>query len=104
MHDGKHEYSPQRHASWGGDGGRLRGRRAGAAIRSRGGAPVVQHPDDALYPGMPINAVQAEVHPVTAINVGVLLAKLADRDIQQRDMEPDERMEIENRIAMGRRF
>lgn len=106
MHDGKHEYSPQRHASWGGDGGRLRGRRAGAAIRSRDGAPVVQHPDDALYPGTPINALQAGVvdHQVTAINVGALLAKLADREIQERDMEPDEGMEIENRIAMGRRF
>jgi two-component system, chemotaxis family, protein-glutamate methylesterase/glutaminase len=106
VHDGKHEYSPQRHASWGGDGGRLRGRRAGAAIRSRVGAPVVQHPDDALYPGTPINALQAGVvdHQVTAINVGALLAKLAVRDIQQRDMEPDEGMEIENRIAMGRRF
>jgi len=34
----------------------------------------------------------------------LLLAQLADRDIQQRDMEPDEGMEIENRIAMGRRF
>jgi len=55
---------------------------------------------------MPINALQAGVvdHQVTAINVGALLAKLADRDIQQRDMEPDEGMEIENRIAMGRRF
>jgi two-component system chemotaxis response regulator CheB len=106
VHDGKHEYSPQRHASWGGDGGRLRGRRAGAAIRSGVGAPVVQHPDDALYPGTPINALQAGVvdHQVTAINVGALLAKLAVRDIQQRDMEPDEGMEIENRIAMGRRF
>jgi two-component system, chemotaxis family, protein-glutamate methylesterase/glutaminase len=62
VHDGKHEYSPQRHASCGGGG------------------------------------------QVTAINVGALLAKLADRDIQQRDMEPDEGMEIENRIAMGRRL
>ena len=106
MHDGKHEYSPQRHASWGGDGGRLRGRRAGAAIRSRVGAPVVQHPDDGPSPSMPINALQAGVvdHQVTAINVGALLAKLAVRDIQERDMEPDEGMEIENRIAMGRRF
>ncbi len=106
MHDGKHEYSSQRRAAWGGGGRRLRGRRAGAAIRSRDGVTVVQHPDDALYPSMPINALQAGVvdHQVTAINVGALLAKLADREIQERDMEPDEGMEIENRIAMGRRF
>jgi two-component system, chemotaxis family, protein-glutamate methylesterase/glutaminase len=77
-----------------------------AAIRSRDGTTVVQHPDDALYPSMPINALQAGVvdHQVTAINVGALLAKLADREIRQQDMEPDESMEIENRIAMGRRF
>jgi len=76
------------------------------AIRSRDGVTVVQHPDDAPSPSMPINALQAGVvdHQVTAINVGALLAKLADREIQERDMEPDEGMEIENRIAMGRRF
>ena len=37
---------------------------------------------------MPINALQAGVvdHQVTAINVGALLAKLADREIQERDL------------------
>jgi two-component system, chemotaxis family, protein-glutamate methylesterase/glutaminase len=77
-----------------------------AAIRSRKGTTVVQHPDDALYPSMPINALQAGVvdHQVAAINVGALLAKLAERKIEERDMEPDESMELENRIAMGRRF
>ena len=106
MDDGKNEYSSQRRAAWGGGGRRLRGRRGGAAIRSRDGVTVVQHPDDAPSPSMPINALQAGVvdHQVTAINVGALLAKLADREIQERDMEPDEGMEIENRIAMGRRF
>ena len=106
MDDGKNECSSQRRAAWGGGGRRLRGRRGGAAIRSRDGVTVVQHPDDAPSPSMPINALQAGVvdHQVTAINVGALLAKLADREIQERDMEPDEGMEIENRIAMGRRF
>ena len=77
-----------------------------AAIRSRKGTTVVQHPDDALYPSMPINALQAGVvdHQVAAINVGALLAKLAEREIQERHMEADESMELENRIAMGRRF
>jgi two-component system, chemotaxis family, protein-glutamate methylesterase/glutaminase len=77
-----------------------------AAIRSRGGTTVVQNPDDALYPSMPLNAIHAGVvdHQVAAIEVGPLLAQLADRDIEERDMEPDESMELENRIAMGRRF
>jgi two-component system chemotaxis response regulator CheB len=77
-----------------------------AAIRSRNGTTVVQHPDDALYPSMPINALQAGVvdHQVAAIDAGALLAKLAEREIQERDMEADESMELENRIAMGRRF
>jgi two-component system chemotaxis response regulator CheB len=77
-----------------------------AAIRARGGATAVQHPDDALFPAMPINAIHAGVvdHQVAAIKVGALLAKLAGREIEERDMGPDERLELENRIAMGRRF
>jgi two-component system, chemotaxis family, protein-glutamate methylesterase/glutaminase len=73
-----------------------------AAIRSRDGATVVQHPDDALYPSMPVNAIQAGVvdHQVAAVNVGALLAKLAGREIEERYMEADESMELENRIAM----
>jgi two-component system chemotaxis response regulator CheB len=76
------------------------------AIRSRGGTTIVQKPDDALYPSMPLNAIQADVvdHQVPAIEVGPLLAQLTERDIEERDMEPDESMELENRIAMGRRF
>ena len=77
-----------------------------AAIRSRDGTTVVQHPDDALYPSMPINAIRAGVvdHQVAAVDVGALLTKLADRDIDERNMEADENMELENRIAMGRLF
>jgi two-component system, chemotaxis family, protein-glutamate methylesterase/glutaminase len=77
-------------------------------VEAQRSVPGTESPssNDALYPSMPINALQAGVvdHQVTAINVGALLAKLADREIQERDMEPDEGMEIENRIAMGRRF
>ncbi len=77
-----------------------------AAIRSRGGVIVVQKPDDALYPSMPLNAIRAGVvdHEVAAIEVGPLLARLADREIEERDMDPDDHIEIENRIAMGRRY
>ncbi|WP_101952165.1 chemotaxis protein CheB [Mycobacterium sp. 3519A] len=77
-----------------------------AAIRSRGGITIVQKPDDALYPSMPLNAIHAGVvdHQVAATEVGPLLTRLAERDIEEREMETDRSMELENRIAMGRRF
>lgn len=77
-----------------------------AAILARGGTTIVQHPDDALFPAMPLNAVQAGVaeHQIAAAHVGALLAQLAGRPIEERVMEPDFSMELENRIAMGRRL
>lgn len=77
-----------------------------AAIQSRGGETVAQHPDDAIFSAMPLNAIRAGVinHEVSAAHAGALLAKLADRRIEEREMEPDPAMELENRIAMARRF
>jgi two-component system chemotaxis response regulator CheB len=77
-----------------------------AAIRARGGTAVVQHPDDALFPDMPLNALEAGVvdHQVKAADAGALLTRLADRKIEERDIDPDAAMELENRIAMGPRF
>ena len=77
-----------------------------AAIRSRGGTTVAQRPDDALFPSMPLNAIHAGVvdHQVTAAEAGTLLAKLADTEIEELQMEPDPSMELENRIAMAARF
>jgi two-component system, chemotaxis family, protein-glutamate methylesterase/glutaminase len=77
-----------------------------AAIRSRGGTTIVQDPSDALYPTLPTNALHAGVvdHQVAAKDVGALLEKLAGRDIEDQEMKRDERMELENRIAMGPRF
>jgi two-component system, chemotaxis family, protein-glutamate methylesterase/glutaminase len=77
-----------------------------AAIRDRGGTTVVQRPDDALFPAMPRNALNAGVvdHQVAAADAGALLAKLAEREIEARAMEPDAGMELENRIAMGPKF
>jgi two-component system, chemotaxis family, protein-glutamate methylesterase/glutaminase len=76
------------------------------AIKAMGGVTIVQHPEDALYPAMPINTIRAGVvdHQAAACDVGTLLAKLADREIEERVVEPDERMELENHIAMGPRF
>jgi two-component system chemotaxis response regulator CheB len=77
-----------------------------AAIQAVGGTTIVQHPDDALYPAMPMNAIRAGVvdHQAAARDVGALLTKLADRELEEWAMEPDESMKLENRIAMGPRF
>jgi two-component system chemotaxis response regulator CheB len=77
-----------------------------AAIRSRGGTTIAQSPDDALFPAMPLNAIDAGVvdHQVAAIEVGGLLKHLADRVFEDPEMEPDASMDLENRIAMARRF
>src|SRR3981081_2577797 len=58
-----------------------------AAIRARGGTTVVQRPDDALFSAMPRNALDAGVvdHQVAAADAGALLAKLAEREIQEHD-------------------
>jgi two-component system chemotaxis response regulator CheB len=77
-----------------------------AAIRSRGGTTIVQRPREAIYPSMPTNAVQAGVaeHEVSASEIGTLLMKLAEREIEDSEMKGDANMELENRIAMGTRF
>ncbi|WP_036457531.1 chemotaxis protein CheB [Mycobacterium sp. UM_WGJ] len=77
-----------------------------AAIRSRGGATIAQSPTDAMFPAMPNNAINAGVvdHQAPAAEIGDLLEKLADRELEETEMEPDIRMELENRIAMARPF
>jgi two-component system chemotaxis response regulator CheB len=77
-----------------------------AAIRARGGVTVVQEPTEAAFPDMPRNALSAGVvdHQVRAADLGPLLGKLSEREPEETAMEPDRRMELENRIAMGPRF
>ncbi|HTZ12310.1 MAG TPA: chemotaxis protein CheB [Mycobacterium sp.] len=77
-----------------------------ATIRSRGGTTIAQTPQEALFTAMPLNAIEAGVidHVVSAVEVGGLLKQLAGRGFKEREMEPDARMELENRIAMARRF
>jgi two-component system, chemotaxis family, protein-glutamate methylesterase/glutaminase len=76
------------------------------AIKSRGGTTIVQDPDDALFSTMPQNAIRtgAVDHRAAAADIGGLLTKLAEHSIEEREMEHDARMELENRIAMGPRF
>jgi two-component system chemotaxis response regulator CheB len=75
-----------------------------AAIRSRGGVTLVQHPDDALYAAMPLNAVEAGVvdHQVTAAGAGQLLMQLVDRSTEDEPVGRDANMELENRIARAK--
>ena len=77
-----------------------------AAIRSRGGTTIVQMPTDALFPSMPLNALEAGVvdHESTAGDIGQLLARLAERPVRDCGTAPGAELELENRIATGRRF
>lgn len=77
-----------------------------AAIRSRGGTTIAQLPEDALFPAMPINALEAGVvdRQATATDMGAVLKELSYREIEDFDMERDTAMELENRIAMMSRF
>lgn len=77
-----------------------------AAIRSRGGTTIGQSVDDALFPALPAKAREAGVldHDAAAADMGEMLKKLSQREIKELDMEPDARMEFENRIAMTSRF
>lgn len=77
-----------------------------AAIRSRGGAAIAQSPDDALFPAMPQNVINAGVvdYQAPAAQIGGLLAKLTGGVLEDTAMAPDTRMESENRTAMARQF
>jgi two-component system chemotaxis response regulator CheB len=76
------------------------------AIRSRGGTTIVQEPSDAMYPGMPQNAMAAGVvdRVAPAREIGQLLGALAKQEVETMKRPPDALLEVENRIAMGSRF
>jgi two-component system, chemotaxis family, protein-glutamate methylesterase/glutaminase len=76
------------------------------AIRSRGGTTIGQVPEDALFPALPTNAHNAGVldRQVPAADIGAVLKELSQREIKEVETEPDDAMELENRIAMKSRF
>ncbi|HEV8164959.1 MAG TPA: chemotaxis protein CheB, partial [Actinomycetota bacterium] len=55
------------------------------AIKSRGGVAIVQHPEEALYPGMPNNAIEhVEVdHVLPAAGIAGTLARLAREPVPE---------------------
>ncbi|MEU0529492.1 chemotaxis protein CheB [Amycolatopsis tolypomycina] len=72
------------------------------AIVDRGGVAVVQDPVDALYSGMPANAlalVDTE-HVVQAVELGALLDKLVRMPVEPAEVSPPaESLVLEDRIA-----
>jgi two-component system, chemotaxis family, protein-glutamate methylesterase/glutaminase len=76
------------------------------AIRSRGGTTIGQSLDDALFPALPAKACDAGVldQQAAAADMGEVLKQLSQREIKEPTMQPDARMELENRIAMTPRF
>lgn len=77
-----------------------------AAIRARDGTTIVQSPTDALFAALPLNALEAGVidHEVPAAEMGGVPSRLAGREFGEREMEPADKLELENRIAMSRCF
>lgn len=78
-----------------------------AAIRSRGGTPLVQRPADAQFPDMPCHALESGVvdAEVATADIGRVLTERAGRELGDAPvMETDWRMELENRIAIGSHF
>jgi two-component system, chemotaxis family, protein-glutamate methylesterase/glutaminase len=71
------------------------------AIASRGGRVIVQHPDDALYSGMPEHALQALTadHVLPAADIGAVLAKITAEEAETPDEGAPGLLRWENEIA-----
>lgn len=72
------------------------------AVKERGGTAVVQHPEDAFAPAMPLNAIKhVEVeHIVPLREIAPLLARLTETETSEEGERPvSEKMETEVKIA-----
>ncbi|HKG13396.1 MAG TPA: chemotaxis protein CheB [Pyrinomonadaceae bacterium] len=72
------------------------------AVKERGGAAVVQHPDDAFAPAMPLNAIKhVEVdHVVPLKEIAPLLVRMTEAPAAEEGARPvSEEMETEVKIA-----
>ena len=72
------------------------------AVADRGGATVVQDPDDALYPGMPTNALEhVDVdHVATAGEIAAIVTRLCDDEIVDPEPALSPLLEIETDLAL----
>lgn len=73
-------------------------------VRERGGAAIVQHPDDAFAASMPLNAIKrVEIdHILAARDIGPMLVQLINTPAAQEVKHPvPEEMELEVKIAKG---
>lgn len=73
-----------------------------SAITAQGGIAVVQEPQDAMYPGMPLHAIEhvAVEHVATADQLGQLLAQLCKEEVPDVERPTPDLMEIETDLAM----
>jgi two-component system chemotaxis response regulator CheB len=72
------------------------------AVKERGGTAIVQHPDDAHAPAMPLNAIKhVEIdHILPLKEIAPLLARLTETPADEEGGRPvSEEMEIEVKIA-----
>ncbi|HWP41914.1 MAG TPA: chemotaxis protein CheB [Blastocatellia bacterium] len=73
-----------------------------AAIKERGGLAIAQSPDTALYPGMPLSAIEnVQVDYILPVSeIAPLLAQLADEPVDERgDAAMSDEMEMEADIV-----
>jgi two-component system chemotaxis response regulator CheB len=73
-----------------------------AAIAAQGGMAVAQDPRDAMYPAMPLSAIEhvRVEHVASAEQLGQLLAELCKEEFPEVDVAPSDLMEIETDLAM----
>ena len=71
------------------------------AVRARGGVAVVQDPVDALFPGMPTNAIRAAhpEHVLPLAELPALLCRLVSESVEGPEPKPSELMDTE--VAMA---
>ena len=76
------------------------------AIKKMGGTAVVQHPDDAAAPAMPLNALARTSvdHCVNLEEIGPLLSTLADQIANEHEVPSEwiEHLQTEVKIASGK--